>query len=200
MLIFIEKAFRISCTIRIDSLEILIGRKKVQTDQNSDMNIIFMKIIRKLCLKLFNLNLIEFRDLIMRTADHKKIFLLYWVWFDIEIQKIWKKIKCFVSSRVIFISSMKEFISLLLNISWLYSVNATISIRESKIEIENSAIDEKIKAVQGFLLTFSSEHEILMHSIFNYKTSSMMNDQNYEISESDNFEFENDFFDLKDFQ
>ena len=72
-----EKAFRIPCTIKVGPLEVPINRRKVQADQKNDMNVISMKIVRKLCLELFNLNFIEFREFIMRTTDHKKTPLLY---------------------------------------------------------------------------------------------------------------------------
>ena len=94
---------------------------------------------------------------------------------------------------------MEELISLLLDISWLYSVNATISIREFKIEIKNPKMGEKVRAVQGPLLTFSSDHEILMHSVFNYKPPSVREDHGLDSSESENSsESEDDFFDIDD--
>ena len=74
-----EKTFRISCIIKINMLSVPINRKKMQTDQRSDFNIISMNMMRKLSLELFSLNSIDFRDFIMRTADHKKFSLLHWV-------------------------------------------------------------------------------------------------------------------------
>ena len=72
-----KKAFRISCIIRIDMFTVSINRGKVQADQNSDLNVIFMNMIRKFNLELFDLNFIEFREFIMKTADHKKFPLRY---------------------------------------------------------------------------------------------------------------------------
>ena len=83
----------------------------------------------------------------MKTADHEKTFLLYWIWFDFEIQKVWKKIRYFVNSTIIFIFFMKEFVNLLLKILWLYSVNVTISIKKFRIEIDDSDVGEKVNAV-----------------------------------------------------
>ena len=66
---------------------------------------------------------------------------------------------------MIIILFMKKSISLLLNILWLYSVNATISVRDSRIEINDSEIDEKMKTIQKSFFAFNSKHEILMHSV-----------------------------------
>ena len=81
----------------------------------------------------------------MQIVDHKKFLLLHWIWFEIEIENIWKKIKCFVNLQVIiFFFQLKKFINLLLKIFWLYSVNVVISIRNFKIEIEDSNQNEII--------------------------------------------------------
>ena len=70
---------------------------------------------------------------------------------------------------MIFVSFIKKFINLFLKISWLYSVNATISIKKFKIKIENPKMSEKIQTVQKSLFIFSFDHKILMHSVFNYQ-------------------------------
>ena len=77
-----EKVFRISCVIKINMLSVLINREKMQTNQRSDFNIIFMNMIRKLNFKFFNLNSIDFRDFTMRTANFKKIF--FFIEFDLK--------------------------------------------------------------------------------------------------------------------
>ena len=70
------------------------------------------------------------------------------MWFEIEIENIWKKIKCFVNSQIItFFFQLKKFINLLLKIFWLYSVNAVILIRNFKIEIEDSNQNEIIQII-----------------------------------------------------
>ena len=72
-----EKTFRILCIIKIGFLKIVIDKSEMQIDQDNDINVIFIKMIKKLFLKLFNLNSIEFRHLIMKITDYKKTSLLY---------------------------------------------------------------------------------------------------------------------------
>jgi hypothetical protein len=159
-----EKAFRIPCTIRLGAMEVPISRGEVQADQGSDMNVISMGMVRKLSLEMFSLDTIGFRGLTMRTADHTEHPLLYWVTFEVGVQGIWRQVRCFVSPQVVVMPSfMEEPVSLLLGIPWLFSVNAVISIRESKIEVGDVSLGETVRVVQGPELVFSSEHRILMY-------------------------------------
>ena len=54
-------------------------------------------------------------------------------------------------------------LSLLLDISWLYEVNATISIRESAIEVRDSAADETVCQIVSSELVFCRDHNLIMY-------------------------------------
>ena len=71
-LIKLEKIFRLSTTVILDTIRVMLKKKYTQTDQDSEMNVISSKMIRKLNLTHHFLTDIELTDLIMKTANHKK--------------------------------------------------------------------------------------------------------------------------------
>lgn len=73
----------------------------------------------------------------MRTADYRDTVLKYWVWLIIEVEGIWRSIRCFVAPEVVSVTEAgcSEHLSLTLGIRWLYSVDASISQRQSTIFI-----------------------------------------------------------------
>lgn len=108
----------------------------------------------------------------MRTADHKDTRLHHWVSLDVGVQDIWSQIRCFVSPAVTNPSNTLrtpesseslEPLSLLLGIPWLYSVNAQLSIRHSKIEVGDPEIGEAVCAVIGPELVYCHDHNLLMY-------------------------------------
>lgn len=134
-----EKAFRIPCVIRLNNQLIGLEQYQTQADQGSDLNVISMGLAQKLNLELLSLDLVGFRELTMRTADHKDTPLQFWVWLEVGVQQLWRKIRCFVSPSVINpLSSIgTEPLSLLLGIPWLYSE------RNSTIKIGDPSLGEK---------------------------------------------------------
>lgn len=160
-----EKAFRIPCIIRLNNQLIGLERHQTQADQGSDLNVISMGLVQKLNLELLSLDLVRFRGLSMRTADHKDTPLQFWVWLEVDVQQLWRKIRCFVSPSVINpLSSIgTEPLSLLLGIPWLYSVSARISVRNSTIEIGDPSLGEKLRDVVGPELVFCNDHNLLMY-------------------------------------
>ena len=71
-----DKAFRLPCTIKKENqIEVELKRQYVQVDQESDMNVIFVDMTRKLKSTLHSLSNIEFFDLFMRTANYREIIL-----------------------------------------------------------------------------------------------------------------------------
>ena len=155
-----ENAFRIPCLIRLSDRIIGLERYQTQADQGSDLNVISMELAQKLNLELLSLDLVGFRGLTMRTADHKYTSLQFWVWLEVGVQQLWRKIRCFVSPSVINpLSSIgTEPLSLLLGIPWLYSVNARISIRSSTIEIGDPSLGEEVQNVVRPELDFCKDH------------------------------------------
>ena len=58
-----------------------------------------------------------------------------------------------------------KYLSLSLGLPWLYSVDARISIRESKIIIKDVYIRETVRAVIGPQLVFCKDHSLLMYVV-----------------------------------
>lgn len=159
-----EKAFPTPATMRVRNVEVALERNHTQADQGSDMNVLSIGMAKNLGFELLSFNDIGFRGLTMRTADHKETLLLNWVWLEIDLASIWRRIRCFVAPSVFpSASSTEEPLSLLLGIPWLYSVNAILSIRESKTEIGDPTLGEQVREVEGPELVFCNEHDILMY-------------------------------------
>lgn len=95
-----EKAFRIPCYIWNNGVETVLPRSQKQADQGSNLNVISTGLATKLGLQLQSLDLVGFRGLTMRTADHKYTQLHHWVLLNVGVQGIWRKIRCFVSPAV----------------------------------------------------------------------------------------------------
>ncbi len=70
-----NKIFQIFCFIKkTDETEICLEKSYVQANQESDMNIISTDLIHQLNLNMHFLLKIEFQDLTMCTADHRKYY------------------------------------------------------------------------------------------------------------------------------
>ena len=75
-----DKTFRISCTIiKSNDTIVLLNNRCTQTNQNFDMNVIFVDMIRHFNFQLHSFEKIDFKNLSMRTVDHKKIILHHYV-------------------------------------------------------------------------------------------------------------------------
>lgn len=107
----------------------------------------------------------------MRTADHQNTRLHYWVSLNIGVEDIWRQIRCCVSPAVTNLSNtlkasessqFLEPLSFLLRTPWLYSINAQLSIRNSKIEVDNLEIGEVVRAIVGPELVYCHDHNLLM--------------------------------------
>ena len=165
-LIGVDKAFRLSSTVRKpDGSEIKIDKKQTQADQGSDMNVLSSGMVRFLGLPTFLLADIGFKGLSMRTADHRDTILKYWVWLNIGVEGVWRNIRCFVAPEVVSVteSGRSEYLSLILGIPWLFSVDASISIRMSTIFIGDRSIGEQVRGVVGPELVFCKDHNLLMY-------------------------------------
>jgi hypothetical protein len=77
-MIDMNKVFRISCfVIKSDEEIVVLNKQYTQTDQRSDMNVIFMNLARRFDLQLRNLVEVKFRELFMRIADNHDIILYH---------------------------------------------------------------------------------------------------------------------------
>ena len=101
----------------------------------------------------------------MRIADHRKIIFHYWVWLHILVVKIKRNIRCFIASEIFSTTNIdsKKYLSLILNLSWLYFVDAVISIKQFKIIIKNASKKKSIKEVTESELVFCVDHNLLMY-------------------------------------
>ena len=199
----IEKTFRIEeIVIRENDEKARLEKIICMSDQRFEMNVIFESLQQHLKLLRNELTSIDFRELIMHTANHREISLIYWIEFLFEIEDIVRIIRCFISSDLhLSDSALFEHFSLLLRLSFLYSVNAYIFIRESKIIIDDSTLSEIIREIIDLEMIFCNEHTLIMYSkkIFRKKIEKILNneDEKSDISESENSLFEtndkNDF-------
>ena len=158
----IDKAFRIPCKVRVGGKELTLQRHQVQADQGSDMNVVSLAMAKQLGLEIRALSDVGFAGLTMKTADNRETRLHHWVYLEIGVEGIWRTIRCFVAPDLD-LPQKPDHLSLLLGIPWLYSVNAIIGIRGSRIEIGDPAVGESIRDVIGPELVFSKEHNLLMY-------------------------------------
>ena len=140
---------------------------------------------------------IELTDLIMKTADHKKIRFHNWTKFTLKMKGIIRKIKCFIDfeSFDLFENIVDQY-RLLLNLSWLYSVNTVINIRSSFIQIEDISFQKSVRTVTESELVFSEDHNLLMYfkSNFSKRFKEEISYANESESESKNENDSNDEF------
>ena len=80
VMIELDKTFKISCTIiKSNDTIVQLNNRCTQTNQDFDMNVISVDLIRHFSLQLHSLEEIDFKDLFMRTIDHRKIILHHYI-------------------------------------------------------------------------------------------------------------------------
>ena len=163
----VEKAFRIECTITSGTgTSMNLGKAITQADQGSEMNVISDSIRAQIGAPKKALSDIGFHGLTMRTADHRDTRLDYWTEFTITTSRISRLIRCFIAPRVTIAGSSRSgHFNLLLGLPWLFSVNAHISIRESKITIGDPAMGETMRDIIGPEMVFCTEHTLIMYPL-----------------------------------
>jgi hypothetical protein len=165
-MIGMDKAFRIPCSVvKPNGETVTLNKQYTQADQGSDMNVISMDLARRLNLQLRDLAEVGFRGLSMRTADNHDTILYHWVWVRVSVADILRDIRCFVAPKITQTTAagQVEHLSLILGLPWLYSVDASISIRKSKITIGDVSIGETVREVVGPELVFCKDHNLLMY-------------------------------------
>ena len=165
-MIGVDKAFRVLCSIqKPDGTEVQLDKRYVQADQGSDMNVISAGLVRHLHLDLHSLAEVGFKGLSMRTADHRDTVLHHWVWLRVIVEGIIREIRCFMAPEVTSITSTgeTEYLSLILGLPWLYSVDALISIRQSTIMVDDASIGETVRGAVDPELVFYKDHNLLMY-------------------------------------
>ena len=160
------KVFRIECTVQTNGESVTLGKATTQADQGSEMNVISEPLREQLGIPRKKLSDIGFHGLTMRTADFRDTPLEYWVELLIMVSEISRTIRCFVSPGVSIPGSARSgHYSLLLGLPWLFSVNAVIHIRESKITIGDPVQGESTREIVGPEMTFCTEHTLIMYSV-----------------------------------
>ncbi len=202
MMIDMNKIFRISCfVIKSNDETVALNKQYTQTDQRSNMNVVFMNLTRRLELQLRDLVEMNFRELFMKTADNHDIIFYHWVWIRMFVADILRDIRCFVVSKITQIIAVEqiEHLSLILRLSWLYFVNAFISIRKFKIIIDDVNIDEIVREMIDFELVFCKNHNLLMYSKFVMTSFSEKNSIVKNVFDSFDFDsFSDDLSDVND--
>ena len=82
---------------------------------------------------------VGFTGLCMETADHRETPLEHWIEFEYCSKGLWRTIRCFVSPSI---PGIPDTLHLLLDLPWLYDINAVISIRDSTIQIGDPKMGE----------------------------------------------------------
>lgn len=189
-----NKAFRILCFIqKSDESIVHLNKFYVQANQRSNMNVILTELIKYLSLQSHSLNEIKFAELSMCTANHHETVLHDWIWLDIDVKEVWRKIWCFITSKLITKNNDKqEYLNLILEISWLWIMNVIIVIQNSKIMIKNLSFNENIHKIVESELFFCKNHNLLMYFKLIvtalHVTVKDANDSSFEFNEDFNFD------------
>ena len=93
---------------------------------------------------------------------------------------------------------MSEEPRLLLGLSWLYSVNAVISMRQSSIQIGDSFIGERVRYITGPELIYHRDHNMLMYLKAIIHTVEAFRNPLESDSDDRSDEFEDDLSDVDD--
>lgn len=126
----------------------------------------------------YPLSAIGFQGLTMYIADHRDILLKEWTEFWDAAAGIWRHVRCFVSPHASLPGSSKSgHFSLLLGLPWLFSVNAHISIRESRITIGDPAAGEAMRDIIGPEMVFCNEHTRIMYPKKAFKVTGLMSEE-----------------------
>ena len=165
-----NKMFQVLYIIQVNDKEINLKKSQTQTDQDSDMNIVAETFIQKMRLKLRSLSEIDFNKMLIWCADNYEILLHHWVYLEIEVKNIWRWIWCFIVShdQTQTESQFSEKLSLLLNLLWLFTVNAVIYICDFKMKIDDLTVREKSHIIMNSELIFCWDHNLSHNFCLNF--------------------------------
>ena len=200
-MIGLDKAFRIPCSVIKPNGETLeLDQRYTQANQGSDMNVISTGLAQHLGLDLHDLSEVGFKGLSMRTADSQETVLHQWVWLRIVVEQIIRDIRCFVTPEIHHTTAAgkTEHLSLILGLPWLYSVDAFISIRKSKIMIGDTSVGETVRQVVGPELVFCKDHNLLMYPKSIMAASGLDKIDDIDGDSSDSSDSEDDISDIDD--
>ena len=191
-LMSMKKTYEISDSVIAKEVRTNLSKNVNQADQRFEMNVIISGLIRKLTLNVMSLSQLEFQDMIMMIVDHKKTSLNSYVCFDFISERILRAVRCFVRSKTYDKwENIVDTFKLLLKISWLYSMNAMISVKNSSIQIEDSILEKISRFIENFEMCFHSDHNLLMYSrsVFSLKRFEMKkNDSSSDEEKSEFFD------------
>ncbi len=101
----------------------------------------------------------------MRTVDTRDTLLHSQVQLRVSVKGIIRDIRYFIAPELVNYTSTreKEYLSLILGLLQLYSVNTLISIRQLKIIIGDTLIRELVTEVTGLEIVFYKDYNILIY-------------------------------------
>ncbi len=101
----------------------------------------------------------------MRIANIREILLHFQVQLRVVVKGVVRDIRCFITLEIINYTLLgeAEYLSLILGIPQLYSVNALISIRQSKIIVGDALISEAVREVVRPKLVFCKDYNLLIY-------------------------------------
>lgn len=135
-----------------------MNKFKILVNQELDINIIYFKLTEVMRLTLYFILKLHLKMLHMYMSDEFKMNLYHWVKFYIEVREVYWHIFTFIALYD------HKLIVLLLDLSWLNSVNIMIYIWKEKIYIEDL---KKNKKVWCLLKTDKNRKKFWEFEIFN---------------------------------
>ena len=162
----IDKAFRLEVVVLLpNGKQVTLEKRYTQADQGSDMNVVSKGLVHLLGLELRSLDEVGFRGLSILVADHRERLLHHYVWLRVSVEGIVRDIRCFVAPDIPHSTETGhvEYLSLILGVPWLYSVDAVIAIKQSKVMVGDVSVGEQVREVVGPELVFCKDHNLLMY-------------------------------------
>ncbi|RKF65978.1 hypothetical protein OnM2_000012 [Erysiphe neolycopersici] len=143
------RPFRLNtaCIISNQKTRVTFQRGTVQADQGSDLNLISNSLVNDLKLERRSLN--NLMGFSMQTADGSITQLNDFAVLIVGVGNIYRKIHAFIRPEL---SNQPDSTSLLLGLPWLYSVDATIKIRDFSLTI-GDPIDDKYREKERTVLS-----------------------------------------------
>ncbi|RKF63464.1 hypothetical protein OnM2_025123 [Erysiphe neolycopersici] len=163
-----------------------INQNQSLTDQESDMIIMTIGLLKALGLPMNTLTSRGFDGMTMNVADVTSAQLSHYASFELGVLGVWRKVEAFVRP---FNKDNCWDIHLLLGMPWLHAVDARIRIRGLIIEISDSAIGEKIMKIKGPKFVESEKHKLVLCPVDSQKLKdqTILYDESSDESDDEGF-------------
>lgn len=138
-----DKAFRIPATVESREGTIELNQAMPQVDHGSDLYVIGKSLALRLGLALGELAEIGFKGMAMRVANGNITPLKGYAIVKVGVAGVWRTINCFVLPHEAENILPGSDIRMLLELPWLYSVDAVIGIRDGSIRIGDASANSR---------------------------------------------------------